>query len=259
MYANDNKGYLPEQGDGCLNSASTPRAIVGNWQYGPNSGYWNVGGAIAADGTMDMLNLFQTYLKADLGPWVANSTYYTGGYYTNLRFSPPKVLKCPSRSFDDYYRVAYAYYSGGALDAPLKLGLTSRWQQVSRAHGGVLPAEMISLWGDRIATDYLSTTNYFPTTGGVAEVNHFDTRSGLPAGGNVGRMDGSVRWYPFVIADSTDVKTEVFVPAWCPSAASIHTFCPSDSIFPWDRDGHVKTPSSYFIMGASYQSASVFP
>ena len=264
MYANENRDYLPRQGGGRLASAPVPRGMIGNWQ-GDTNNY-----PAKTDGTADMLALFRTYLRFNLGAWKGDATLYTGGYYQNLRYSPPLVLKCPARTNnDDYYRSGYGYYSGGSNDKPLKMNKLPQWAKVLRYIGSPIPGGgTVAIWGDRVATN-----SGYPT-GGIAETGgHWNSFTNMPAGGNVGRIDGSVAWYPYLVQPPAPVPAsyystaEMYILEFNPTAASVNAGVPSDAIIPWnDYDGNILVnyrgtagAVGEVVMGGSRQSASKFP
>jgi hypothetical protein len=128
------------------------------------------------------------------------------GYYYNLRWNPPGVLKCPARNYStDWYQSGYGYYAGGANDKQMKLSDLYAWAQLPKFAGnrGGNPDGLVAIWGDRVDPETFTGNagigSISSIGGGIAQTGgHWDYAHGWPEGGNVGRIDGSVLWYPYV-------------------------------------------------------------
>jgi len=254
MYANDNKGVMPAMGR--FNSSV-------------------IGGLIGTNNS-SMQMFANIYLKV---PTIYTPTTGTpeGNIEANMRFKAPKVLICPEspQQPGNNFRAEYALYAGShfpwaaASDGAyhphaLKFNQLRRAGTLGRgASNGVLagqpiPGGLAALWGDRC--NLLNAGN----NGGPQETNHWKVGSVLPAGGNVGRIDGSVVWMPY-LGNGKNTGTDEFIG---PSGAlsGSQTLIPSNAIYVLSDGGdNVKTSTqsgSYgAVMGASWlqNPAAVFP
>jgi type II secretory pathway pseudopilin PulG len=280
QYAQDNRGYLPRQGGAETEQTYFPAGAVGNWEAAPV-----VGGAYST-GEIDMLNLFASYLHFDVfstanvpaGAMVGQTGTEVGtswspdsyeappagpvyparpggaGYYYNLRWHPPGVLKCPARNYnDDWFESGYGYYAGGANDKPEKLNQLIAWAQIPRVFGtsnrGINTDGTVTIWGDRVDPGNASNPGNDGTVGGgIAQTGgHWNNATGLPSGGNAGRIDGSVVWYPYYnrLASVTSAATahapasgayaanQVYTQFDAVLSPTFYVAVPSDCIFPW--------------------------
>jgi hypothetical protein len=242
MYCNDNKNVLPRQGGSYTGNPGIPRGLIGNWQVNPAT--------YPADGSGDMQYLFTNYLKVNLGNWIVDPTLtYTQGYLDQLRYHTAKVLICPSRADNDFYRISYGYYVGGATN--LRMTLTNLLQAVKRDRPGSagdkppIPGNTAAIWGDRV--NDVRSGSYVMQTGGPAESGgHWDYQKGTIAGGNVGHIDGSVLWYTFVenttnyAGQSYLSMPNLFTTDGGMPASSVQIGYPSDCMVFWtDANGNV--------------------
>lgn len=112
------------------------------------------------------------------------------------------IMICPSVSRNDFYRDPYAYYAGCPTDGKITVEkLASAFRKA--VDSGKVKGGSAALWGDRC--NILNAAN----NGGPAETNH-KKQNGLPEGGNVCNIDGSVKWFIYS-GDSGTAVEEKFV------------------------------------------------
>lgn len=251
MYAEDHKGVLPSQGP------NTQMRMGSHW------------------GNYSMSSFLNRYLKV-------SDTYNPSGteannIAANTRFSTPQLLICPAaQRRSNYYRIGYAMYTGSHFPtAPSSTGemraLVLKVSQLQRAgqtprygtngvvSGAPIPGGVPALWGDRCNPAIPDVGN----NGGAAETGHWDSKTNWPAGGNVGRIDGSVIWMP---ASKLTTAEDAFVP---PTGAISggEILVPSNAIYVKSQGtDNIISKSDYgsdgnaCVMGASYQNFRVvFP
>ncbi len=129
--------------------------------------------------------LYEEYLGGNLKVNASQSTC--------VRFFTSPVFVCPSNpryktnpndlGTYNYYRLGYGMFTGSALDHPVT---TVKIQELATKK---LPGKSVALWGDRctLATDPGEKNHYMGTS----------PAQGIPIGGNVGMLDGSVQWFPY--------------------------------------------------------------
>ncbi len=242
MYANDNKGVMPAM-------SRTSAMRFGDYQNSSN-------GSLQA--------LFNTYLKVP-GTY-PGATTFEAAVNANVRFNTPGVMVCPSSGIPTaggtFYRMSYAYYPGSAFPwAPagdgqlhslnLKLTKLAALSRAPRLASNGIPAGSsigsgrVAVWADRCQM-ILTTGN----NGGPTESGHLNPKTGQVFGGNVGRSDGSVAWYPFS-KDTTATESFVIITGaiWSPAGSMA---APSDAVgTPTDGNGNLGTN---VLMGASWQN-----
>jgi prepilin-type N-terminal cleavage/methylation domain-containing protein len=248
MYANDNKGVLPSQGP-------NTNGLIGGFQNG-----------VKGDSIESFFNI---YLKVP-STYSPSSGTEIGDIQKNMRFNTPKVMICPEAlPQPNYFRANYAYYTGSCFPvAPasdglyhpyaMKLGALANAGRVGRlSSNGVLsgqpiPGGLPALWGDRC--NILNAGN----NGGPGETCHMKRGSFLPDGGNVGRIDGSVVWMPY-LNNGRNTGTDEFVK---PSGAisGSQTLVPSNAIYIMSEGNDNVNTGKGTVMGASWQHhGNVFP
>ncbi len=197
---------------------------IGNWN-GLCTGDYN------QETTGGFNELYSTYLKGSL------TTYPTANQ--SIRFTTAGVFKCPSKSRDNYYRLSYMACTGSANDGAVRI------DRLMRAADEVLPDRQAALWADRC------NLNSDGNCGGPDETNHEATRvadgalgvgkCGIPKGGNVGYVDGSVRWHTYQYGFNINNQ----VPGrYVTNGANIggHIVVPTSSLWPkCDGSGNVST------------------
>ncbi len=175
-YEGDYK-FLPLQGhNGC--------AATGDLRF-----FTNMSGSMPA--------LYKSYLGGDLIPTSNDIPRFPYKITTTTPHTPAlkKVMICPSSPRTDFYRICYAFYGGSAADVGMTADRWIRTQQiVLRRKLSIITSTPI-IWADR------ANVQNAGNNGGYAETNHggneINTTSGYPRGGNVGALDGSVRWYVY--------------------------------------------------------------
>lgn len=175
------------------------------------------------------------------------SKYLGGGLLSNGNISrQPKGFICPSSERKDrnYYRSSYAYYLGSAIDYKMTLSLVMRYHKVALSkhrgtgygYGALSPA----LWSDRI--NLRSDGN----NGGLPETNHLPNTLG--EGGNVGCIDGSVRWI-----DHLPVPSGGNFGVWNTNGASIgtHIAIPTGNAMGITVTGDLRKKGTFVGVGTS--------
>jgi hypothetical protein len=175
----------------------------------------------------DFFFFYSTYLKSD--PLITSAGSPPTRTASTLRFTPNRVLTCPSNLRTDYFRLAYAFYASSANDFPMRLtllsGITTRVSnRVVAGEGGAV------LWADRV--NLLNAGN----NGGPQETNHWGP-NGVPSGGNVVTVDGSCRW--FYYAGNVNVSDAFVING---GSVGGHLAIPSSAIYlRIDGNGNVDT------------------
>jgi len=224
-------------------------------------------GSYSGDTSGSLQAFFNRYMKVP-GTY-PGATSFEDGVNKNVRFNTPKVLICPSALVrTDYFRISYAYWPGSAFPTavatvdglyhplPMKLTKLAFLARQGRAGsngvtaGAPVPGGLVALWSDRC-----QMIGSYGNDGGPAEGGHFKTGSGISAGGNVCRSDGSVVWYPYTLQTTA---TESFVnpsgAVWSPAGSLA---VPSDCVStPVDGNNDLKAyTGGTVLMGASYSSS----
>lgn len=198
MYANDNRG-------------SFPRGGPNNWMQFGQLFYSDSGSNYSLS---DFHNLYTNYLHGSLEPLTVDATSRNSG---GLRFTPQKVLVCPANVRSNYYRGSYSFYPGSANDFRMTISLLGN---ISRRTGVLLRGNGPAMWTDRC--NVMDGGN----NGGPGETNHTSKTGGV-IGGNVGLLDGSVSWEPFVVGTTYPDNT------YCQNGGSVggHIAIPVNSIY----------------------------
>ena len=105
-----------------------------------------------------------------------------------------KVVICPSAPRTDFYRLPYGFYGGSSKNFGVDATRLTRIMTQAVLKKKIIHAGSPTLWADRCNTSYTNEGN----NGGFIETNHTSggsNQAGYPRGGNVGAIDGSVRWY----------------------------------------------------------------
>jgi len=180
MYNNDYRDYLPdtERFNACLD---------GDYSNAP-----------------EYINFLGRYcgVSDQYPPGVTPSV--TGPIFYNARFNPPKVLVCPAQQNrpGNYFRHCYSFFLLSPSDVRLK---KAKFYTVARRMKRTLPAtgSLPAMFADRCIV----------IEGGQvsrSETNHWNSSLGLPAGGNVANLDGSVFWFNYR-QPSTTTDSDVFL------------------------------------------------
>ena len=94
------------------------------------------------------------------------------------------IMRCPSNTKNDYYRMSYGYFTGGPDGLAVK---PTKLLAALRGRPGIYQP---AIFGDLcIFSDDQSIA--------AVDTNHWDVRKRQPLGGNVASLDCSVKWYPF--------------------------------------------------------------
>lgn len=151
-----------------------------------------------------ILMRYDRYTNGFNGHYLANTDFhvfftdYIGGgdldltpsnYANGIRNALDSILQCPSNPRDNLWRAGQVMFAGSATDFALRVSMLDPVVERAAARTGGSSAAM---FGDRfIVRDY--------PPGGIyrTETNHWRSDTGLPEGGNVGHIDGSVSWYPY--------------------------------------------------------------
>jgi prepilin-type N-terminal cleavage/methylation domain-containing protein len=172
IYANENKQVFPRAGG--LNQAMFGNfGAVGSGDNGAGQDWWN---------------LFQRNLGANIGTITPNATAFprfaSGLLPTTLTV---RLMECPSRPVPPVNNaLGYNFYAGSCENLAVK---TTSLARVAKQNGdSVSPPP--ALWADQ---------EFYAPAAGFSQINsnHLDARTNRPAGGNVGCLDGSVRWFPY--------------------------------------------------------------
>jgi len=122
----------------------------------------------------------------------------------NARFNTPKALICPSQQNrpNNYFRQCYSFFLVSPTDVRLK---KSKFYTVARRMHKTIPAtgHLPAMFADRCNVNDLAQ-------GDRSETNHWDATNGVPAGGNVANLDGSVVWFNYR-QPSTTTDSDVFL------------------------------------------------
>ena len=110
-----------------------------------------------------------------------------------LRYNPSPIFICPSARREAYRPGSYGQYAGGAADHRMTHDSLKSFLDKTAEKWSWVYNENVALWGDRCVKSDTATA----ITGGIASTNHFGA-DGLPDGGNVVHIDGSVSWYDFI-------------------------------------------------------------
>ncbi len=142
-----------------------------------------------------------------------------------------KVMICPSSARTDFYRLCYAFYAGSAADYGMTSDRWIRMQQIVLRRKLSFVTNTPVLWADR--ANLQSAGN----NGGFMETNHGRgytgaVNEGYPTGGNVGAIDGSVRWYNYSGGDIGGVTANApFVYIRNGGAIGGHVAIPANAYF----------------------------
>ena len=144
-----------------------------------------------ASPTNDFWVIYRDYLGGNLNVNGAG-TLASGLLWGNMN----RVLKCPSfhgKYSANVQTMNYMLCTGGANNYRLTLaGLGTAFQKATRTGSGcaTLMGDAAALYGDR--------TTCSSSTGDALSTDspHWNSTTGDFDGGNVGHLDGSVRWYP---------------------------------------------------------------
>jgi prepilin-type N-terminal cleavage/methylation domain-containing protein len=170
MYCNDNHDTLFMQGGWNLYTAGNFPGLfpVDSASTSYDESFWN---------------FYAHYLGGHLNPLI-NSGHWSEG----IQRQPIGAMVCPSnpRENGDYYWGSYGYVTGSALDYPVKL---SQLHQIAQRYA-TTTAGTAALWCDRVVVRDAANLSR-------SDTNHWDKKTGQPAGGNVACTDGSVVWYPY--------------------------------------------------------------
>lgn len=264
MYANENKGNLPRQGQ--AQGIHEFSGLVGDFQENPTDPNDNA--------KKDMDILLGSYVNADVTSWATIPGSPSPGMtvLTGLTEDPPRVLTCPANGQDFYYRIGYGYYAGGTND--FRVTLTQLWNAGKGTRVGTfgigrgpIPGGNPALWGDRIA--YINDPGAGASgwndsyNGGPAETGgHWNKTANRIAGGNVGHLDGSVLWYGYYGAPDGSGNidgiskyniSEAYVPN--PLEITQQTAIPCDAIFivPQTGGGYPATLNAQTILAPLIQ------
>ncbi len=105
----------------------------------------------------------------------------------SIRFATTPVFKCPLNKRADFYRLGYGLCAGSTLNRPVRI------HKLCQAVEAKLVDKVPALWADRC--NLVDGGN----NGGPAETNHvramLSATTCVPEGGNVGMVDGAVRWF----------------------------------------------------------------
>lgn len=103
------------------------------------------------------------------------------------------TLKCAAQGRKSYPTLThYGYFTGGALDYNLTTAAAGRRLGLKRSYfsQAAVGGQDVTIFGDVIVDHVVAGAYPMELT------NHWDT-GGVPAGGNAGYFDGSVRWLPY--------------------------------------------------------------
>lgn len=162
------------------------------------------------------------------------------------RVGQTKGFICPSseRKNGDYYFSSYAYYLGSAIDYRMTVSSVMRYHRIALSkhrgtgygYGALSPA----LWSDRI--NLRSDGN----NGGLPATNHLPNTLG--EGGNVGCIDGSVRWI-----DHLPVPSGGNFGVWNTNGASIgtHIAIPTGNAMGITVTGDLRKKATFVGVGTS--------
>jgi prepilin-type N-terminal cleavage/methylation domain-containing protein len=186
LYAQENKSVFPRQG-----AMKTFKGVFGAVESADNFA------------GQDWWNLFQRQLGGNIGTITPNDT-------ANPRWASgldPKtltirVLECPSRPGAPLNSaLGYNFYPGSADNLPVKATNLARVAKLYQRAASTNPA----LWADQ---------EFYAAAAGYSQINsnHLDPRTNRPAGGNVGSLDGSVRWFPYKPTFTGGRYSDTFMP-----------------------------------------------
>ena len=131
-----------------------------------------------------------------------------------------KVFICPSSTRTVLNAHTYGFAGGSGLDFAMNTDRLMRFKQRAVSKGLMTTPASPALWFDRMT---LCVTEYENT-------NHFRGGSNMyPAGGNVGAIDGSVRWYLY---GNGRYEDRVYSGVQCASSSSSGGYlAPNNVIF----------------------------
>jgi hypothetical protein len=171
MYGDDNRGIMPRGGYNALINGVVCYTTTGdNWS---GDDFWNI---------------YRVYLHGMIDPitYTPNPTSPTQKSSSTMRWTPQGTMICPSNTRTDYSRVCYQFFAYSTNDFSMRLSLLSSLER--RTGKPVIGEGGPALWADRCNTTMAAS-------GGLAETNHL--KNGVPLGGNVLTIDGSVHWQPY--------------------------------------------------------------
>jgi hypothetical protein len=153
-------------------------------------------------GNYSIADLYSNYLGGDKKDQTSISNA--------IRYNPADFLICPANPKDNYssqnltkYKQAYnsyGMYCGSVNDKKLtSLQATNVFAKLNRTYTWGVQGWMPALWADRCQTG----TNLY---GSEMDTNH-RASDGMPQGGNVSHLDGSVGWYSWLGANIPDEGT----------------------------------------------------
>ncbi|MBP5232609.1 MAG: DUF1559 domain-containing protein [Planctomycetes bacterium] len=153
---------------------------VGGWCIYPVIGF------MRREGGGTVPELYRLYL----GGKVTDSEYY--GMPDSLSGDPAlsPLLVCPSNPRDWYDSVSYSLFGTSAVQKKMTV---NRMEQLSRRNPDSFRGRAPALWADRC------NLRNDGNNGGLGKTCHYGRETDangerLPAGGNVGGIDGSCRW-----------------------------------------------------------------
>jgi prepilin-type N-terminal cleavage/methylation domain-containing protein len=170
------------------------------------------------NGVTSFYQLYEEYLRGNLKADPSMSTCVR--FFTSPVFICPSNIRYKTNPNDkgsyNYYRLAYGMFTGSTADHPVT---TVRIQQAAAKAG--IPGKSVALWGDKcnLTSDRGETNHYIGTVPAL----------GIPTGGNVGMIDGSVQWFQYKPGFYMGVEERYGV-----NGGSIggHVALPSNSLYP---------------------------
>ena len=199
MYLNENKQTFPRGGRN--------NALLG--------GQFSVSQSIDFYSGDDMKELIKRYLGGNIGTTVVTPPTPPS---TNTQSASPglrggslqvKTLKCPSNPTQNTGNaIWYSFYPGSGNDIPIK---SSNLRRVAIQFQGACSTNP-ALWSDVIIYGSNPAGGITPgNTNHVLRNQGLATNGGpMPAGGNVGSLDGSVRWFPYINASAGGKYSDTF-------------------------------------------------
>ncbi len=181
----------------CLNNLKqvTLATITYEMDYGvlPHNGYHSLGVLGDLRSPVNYLGSMQALYSDYLGGKL-ESTGRIPGFQGGTASEPALIgtMICPSsqRVNNYYYRLSYAYYSGGGSNFGVSLNRLTKAHALALKNGRMVGSPP-ALWADRC--NLLNAGN----NGGPQETCHKGP-GGLPQGGNVCMVDGSGKWMRYV-------------------------------------------------------------